>query len=446
MSLTRALLPQSFGYALYSDQLFHFEGNPIKAEIISIGTELMMGELTDTNASFIASRLPALGIDLQWVTQVGDELSMLAEALSRGLTRSDIIFTSGGLGPTQDDLTREAIARALGEEITVRDDLLVHLKAFFIEREMDMPDNNIKQATIIPSAEPITNRRGTAPGWWVERRHEDTVRTIVAMPGPPGELRGIWEEEVVPWLGRSSYTSLRGTVILTRTLKTNGLTEGGVDEMVSAYLGKENPYLGIYAKPDGIHLRIIARAANVEDAGKLISTVEQGITSAVGRYVWGYDEETPEATAGTLLAQKNLTLATMEACTGGLLASRISEAKDSTAYYKGGVVVDDSGSASGSGVSTEVIKKHGMASPEVAEAMARAAQDRFQADIGIGLTGAPGPNNVGDKPAGSVNIAIAAPQPSVHHFALRLPPRRALVKQRAVSTALIELRRILEAL
>ena len=417
----------------------------MKAEIISIGTELMMGELTDTNAAFIASRLPALGIDLQRVTQVGDDLAMLAETLSKGLTHSDIIFTSGGLGPTQDDLTREAIAKALGEEMTVREDLLSHLTAFFIEREMDMPENNIKQATIIPSAEPIPNRRGTAPGWWVERRQEETVRTIVAMPGPPGELRGIWEEEVVPWLARSSYASRLGTIILTRTLKTNGLTEGGVDEMVSAFLGKENPYLGIYAKPDGIHLRIIARAATVEEAQALIDSVEQGITSIVGQYVWGYDEETPEATAGALLAQKTLTLATMEACTGGLLASRISEVKDSTTYYRGGVVVDDSGSTGIGGVPVEVIKKHGIVSAEAAGAMARAAQEHFHTDIGIGLTGAPGPETVGGTLAGSVHIAIAAPQSSLYLFALRLPPRRALVKQRAVSTALIELRQILDA-
>ena len=418
----------------------------MKAEVISIGTELLMGELTDTNAPFIASRLPALGIELQWITQVGDDLEMLTEAFSRGMGRSDIVFASGGLGPTQDDVTREAISKVLEEDMTVREDLLDHLKAFFRERAMDMPENNIKQATIIPSAEPIPNRRGTAPGWWVERGHNEAVKTIVAMPGPPGELRGIWDEEVVPRLNQSLYSQLRGEVILTRTIKTSGLSEGGLDDMVSEYLGKDNPYLGIYAKPDGIHLRIIAKAVTEERAKGLITPVEQGIVSVVGEYVWGYDEETPEGMAGALLSQKNLSLATIECCTGGLLASRISEVHGSSTYFKGGIIVDDSGSVSVSGVPTEVIKSHGMVGREAAEAMASAARERFDADFGIGVTGVTGPGDVDGKPAGSVYIAIAAAQSPVQHFAIRLPPRRTLVKQRAVSTALVELRRILEAL
>ena len=158
----------------------------MKAEIVSIGTELLMGELTDTNASFIASRLPPLGIELQWVSQVGDNLDMLSETFARGLDRSDAIFTTGGLGPTQDDLTREAIAKCLGEEMTVEDALLEDLKGYFQGRGMDMPATNIKQATLIPSAMSIPNRRGTAPGWWVEKEG----KLIVSMPGPPAEMQG----------------------------------------------------------------------------------------------------------------------------------------------------------------------------------------------------------------------------------------------------------------
>ena len=172
------------------------------------------------------------------------------------MDRSDIIFTTGGLGPTKDDLTREAIAGSLGQEMVVQDDLLQHLKGYFRNRGWEMPATNIKQATLIPSASSIPNRRGTAPGWWVEQ----DGKIIVSMPGPPSELHDIWDEEVVPRLRRK----VRGEVILTRTIKTTGLSEGGLDEMVSQYLGGENPYLGIYAKSDGIHLRIIARAANDE--------------------------------------------------------------------------------------------------------------------------------------------------------------------------------------
>ena len=240
----------------------------MKAEIFSIGTELLMGELADTNASFIASRLPPLGIQLQWVSQIGDNLEMLVEALTRGLGRSDIIFTTGGLGPTQDDLTREAIAGALGEEMVVQDDLVENLKSFFRNRGTDMPATNLKQATLIPSAQSVPNRHGTAPGWWAEK----DGKIIVAMPGPPAEMNRIWDEEVVPRLRQR----VRGEIILTRNIKTYGVSEGGIDEMVSEYLGKENPYLGIYSKADGIHLRIIARADDEESARGLIEPVERG--------------------------------------------------------------------------------------------------------------------------------------------------------------------------
>ena len=413
----------------------------MKAEIISIGTELMMGELTDTNASFIASRLPALGIRLQWISQVGDNLDMLAEALKRGMARSDVIFTSGGLGPTQDDLTREAIATAVGEEMKVQDDLLEHLKEYFSRRGTGMPATNVKQATLIPSAQSIPNRRGTAPGWWVDKNS----RVIVAMPGPPSELQGIWEEEVVPRLRQRA----RDEVILSRNIKTSGLSEGGLDEMVSEYLGKENPYLGIYAKSDGIHLRIIARGPDEESARRLIDPVEEGLVSIVGPYIWGYDDETPEQAAGLLLAQKGLTLATMESCTGGLLASSITEEPGSARYFNGGVVVYGTEPSAWvrNGVPAAVVEAHGTVSQEAAGAMAQAARDILKSDIGIGVTGIAGPEEIEGKPVGTIHIAIATPGPgSIHHYSNRFPPRRTVIKRRTASDALIELRRLLNTL
>ena len=422
----------------------------MKAEIFSIGTELLMGEITDTNAVFLASRLPALGIQLQWVSQIGDSPEMLEDAFKRGLSRSDVIFTSGGLGPTSDDLTRESIARTLGQEMTVRDDLLANLKAWFEGRGMEMPATNIKQATLIPSSEVIPNRRGTAPGWWVE----EDGKIIVAMPGPPNELQSIWEEEVAPRLRQR----VRGEVILTRNIKTTGLSEGGLDEMVAEYLGKENPYLGIYAKADGIHLRIIARAPDEETARSLIRPVEEGLSSIVGPYIWGYDDETPEEAVGQLLMEKKLTLATMECCTGGLLASNITDSPDSDSYFKGGIVVYGDGSAVATGVPAGVIESFGLASQEAAEAMALVSRARLRADIGIGVAGMTGPDEMPCSPGGGsidpwglTHIAIALPPESpgddnLRYFPSRLPPRRSVIKRRAASTALIELRRVLNAL
>ena len=226
----------------------------MKAEILSVGTELLMGELTDLNASWIAAKLPALGIQLQWVSIVGDDLDMLAEAFTRGLERSDIIFTTGGLGPTQDDLTREGVARALGEEPTVQEEVLRDLEKYFQARGAPMPAHNIKQAHLIPSAQFIPNRNGTAPGWWAEKNGG----IIVSMPGPPGEMHPIWDEEVEPRL----QELVTEEVTITRNIKTMGLSESAIDEIISEYFGLENPYLGIYSKADGIHLRIIARAAD----------------------------------------------------------------------------------------------------------------------------------------------------------------------------------------
>ena len=423
----------------------------MKAEIVSIGTELLMGELTDTNASLIASRLPPLGIQLQWVSQVGDNLDMLADVFTRGLSRSDIIFSSGGLGPTQDDLTREAISKALGEEMVVQEEMLAHLREFFRGRGTEMPATNIKQATLIPSAQSIPNRRGTAPGWWVEPAGNDPTKIIVAMPGPPSELEGIWEEEVVPRLRQK----VRGEVILTRNIKTTGLSEGGLDEMVSQYLGKDNPYLGIYAKPDGIHLRIIARASNEEQARKLIQPVEEGLASIVGPYIWGYDDETPEEAVGLLLSQRSLTIATMETCTGGLLANSITGVPASAGYFKGGVIIYDHQSAMANHSILEgwapAIEKHGIVSKEAAGAMAQAVKGLLNADVGIGVTGVAGPDEIEGKPVGLVHIAIALPthgqeDDPVQHFTSRWPPRRTVITRRAASTALIELRRLLSAM
>ena len=224
----------------------------MKAEIFSIGSELLMGELTDTNSSWIAARLPALGVQLQWVTIVGDDQEKITGAISRGLQRSDLLITTGGLGPTRDDLTREAVAGALGETPVVQEDVVQALEEYFQSRGSVMPPTNIKQSLLIPSARFIRNRQGTAPGWWAER----DGKTVICLPGPPGEMQAIWQEEVEPCLRRL----ITDEVTLTRNIKTMGLSEGAIDEIVSEYFGRENPELGIYSKPDGIHLRIIARA------------------------------------------------------------------------------------------------------------------------------------------------------------------------------------------
>ena len=407
----------------------------MKAELLAIGTELLMGELADSNSAFIASRLPPLGIDLQWATLVGDDPNQLTSAFLRGLERSDAIFTTGGLGPTQDDLTRDCIAQALGEEIVVDPALVQRLEEIFRSRGTDMPPRNIKQAQLIPSAEAIPNLRGTAPGWWVETNG----RIIVSMPGPPVEMQDMWQAEVAPRLLQRD----RGQVIITRNIKTNGLSEALVDELISPWLGKENPYLGIYAKPDGIHLRIISRATTPDEAWAMVRPVEAGVVEAMGTHVWGFDEETPERVVGELLAAQQKTLAVMETCTGGQLASSITDVPGASAYFKGSITPYSKAAKVAAGVDAAIIERHGEVSEETAAAMAQSVRRSHAADYGMAITGVAGPTEMEGHPVGLVFVALDdGYQVQVQRH--RLPPRRVTIKRRAAAAALIELARVLK--
>ena len=408
----------------------------MKAEIVSIGTELLMGELTDTNASWIAGRLPPLGIQLQWVSIVGDDLPMLTEAFRRGMERSDIIFTTGGLGPTQDDLTREAVAAALGEAPVVQEAELENLRQWFRNRGQDMPAHNVKQAHLVPSASFITNRNGTAPGWWAEK----VGKHIVCMPGPPGENRAMWADEIDARL----KTMIDTEVTITRNIKTLGLGEASVDEIVSEYFGLENPYLGIYSKADGIHLRIIARAADEAVAREMIAPVENAIHERLAPYIWGYDDETPELSVGSALVARGMTLATMESVSGGFLANSITEAPDSIQWYRGGSVAYTTDAMIAAGVDADVLSDHGVVSQQTANAMALAAQYSTAADFGIGVTGVLGPQELEGHRPGTIHIAIAHGE-DVQEFPLRTPPRRLVIKRRSCNTALTELRKLITA-
>ena len=407
----------------------------MKAEIMGIGTELLMGELTDTNSSWIASRLPALGIELQWVSIIGDDLPRLTEAFKQGMERSDIIFTTGGLGPTQDDLTREAIAAAFGETPIIQQEVVEDLERYFAARGGPMPQHNIKQANLIPSARFVPNRNGTAPGWWAER----DGKIIICMPGPPGENQSMWEEQVEPQLAGL----IEDEVTITRNIKTMGMSEGAVDEIVSEFFGVENPYLGIYSKADGIHLRVIARAKDTATAHAMIAPVEKAIHERLGEYVWGYDDDTPEQAAGKSLMEKGLSVAVMEMCTGGALANSITDNPNSISYFKGGNVAYDGAALRSCGVPGEVMEKHGVVSQETANAMAETVRRNFNADVGIAVTGVPGPGEFEGKPLGLAYICVSNGE-KIRGMEMRLPPRRVTIKRRVPNQALIELRRLVE--
>ena len=409
----------------------------MNAEIISIGTELLMGELVDTNSAFLAAELAKLGIEVRFITKVGDDPDRLRDTIHRAFARSDITLTSGGLGPTSDDLTRETIAAVFGEEMRVQDDLLAHLKAQFANRGFPMPETNIKQATLIPSAQALPNPMGTAPGWWAERNGS----AIVAMPGPPREIQQMWANQVAPRLRERNS----GVAILTRNLKTFGISEGGLDEMLSPLFASENPLLGIYSKQDGIHLRAIATAPTQDAAAALIAPMETEIRRIIGDdAIWGEDDDTPESKAIALLQSKRLALGVMEAFTGGLLLSNLSEAESadgSQSVLAGGAVVRTDAALARQGVSPALIATHGAASPQVAEDMARAAADLFAADIGIAITPLSQAES-GASPAGASYIGVSMGNrraSTAGHY----PARRLRIRARAATHALLALARFL---
>jgi nicotinamide-nucleotide amidase len=410
----------------------------MKAEILSIGTELLMGELADTNGSWIASQLPALGIEARWISLIGDNLEMLSEAFSRGLARSDFIFSTGGLGPTADDLTREAIARAVGETPTVQPEALAELQENFRRRGVAaMPSHNIKQAHLIPSARFVPNPNGTAPGWWVEKNG----RVIVCMPGPPGETHPMWQNQVAPRLREL----VRDEVTITRNIKSLGLSEGAIDELVAEYFGHENPYLGIYSKADGIHLRVIARAPTEAAARAMITPVEAAITERLGPYIWGYDDETPEQAVGLALTQRGLTLASIESGTGGFLANSITEVPNSASYYRGGIVATNRAMLLAAGVPRAALEQHGLVSQPTATALAQTVREKLGADYGIGIAGVLGPEEQEGQPPGQIYIAIAGAKGQLKEVEMRTPRRRLVIKRRASNTALTELRKLIMA-
>lgn len=410
----------------------------MKAEILSIGTEMLFGQIVDSNSAWIASRLPSLGIDLYHISTVGDNAGRIVEAFRRGWERSDLIITTGGLGPTEDDLTRECIAETLGEELYQVPELVQALRDRFARRANPMPERNLKQATLIPSGTYLKNPRGTAPGWWVER----DGRIIVSMPGVPSEMYLMWEEQVEPRLIQRSD----GTILLSRNVKTNGIGEGQVDEMVSPLLGSPNPSIGVYAKRDGVHLRISAKAATRHEAQSMLDGMEAKVRAILGNAIWGVDDETPAQSVGDLLKERGATLAVMESCTGGLLASMITDVPGSSDYFKGGIVSYTNDVKTGSGVDPAVIAQHGAVSAETAVAMARAVRERLGADYGIGVTGVAGDEPVEGNPPGTVFIGVAARDTarSVHNTIYLT--NRPDIKERSASNALLQLRRLLVGL
>jgi nicotinamide-nucleotide amidase len=407
----------------------------MQAEILSCGTELLLGQISDTNATYLAQSLAMLGIDLYYISQVGDNQRRIVETLRRAWSRSDLIIMTGGLGPTEDDLTREAISELVGETMQIDPQLEVDLRARFTRLGMSMPERNLKQATVIPSAQSLSNPIGSAPGWFVEK----DGHLIVAMPGVPREMFRMWEEQAI--LRLRKYT---GGLIFTRTLRVYGIGESTVEERLGELIHMTNPTVATYVKSDAVDVRISAKAEGREMAEQLVADVARQVRDVLGDVIFGEGKIMLSEVVGELLKERGWTLSVMESLTGGLLASTLTDVSGSSSYFAGGLVTYATELKAQMGVPREVLEEYGVVSEETAQAMAHAVRMQLKTDVGLGITGVAGPILQEGKPAGTVYIAVEGPKGAVMGQGIVGRGERRDNKWHSTLTALNLLRKYLE--
>ena len=374
------------------------------AEIIAVGTELLLGNIVNTNARDISQALSAVGVNVFWHTVVGDNPQRLKEALDVARRRADIIITTGGLGPTYDDLTKQTICESFGKPLVLHQDILDGLKVFFEKNvHMKMPSNNLQQAELPEGCTVFDNPVGTAPGCAFEA---DGVHVLM-LPGPPFEMLTMLKGHVIPYL-----RGLSSEVIVSHDIMTFGLGESPMEELMREKMSRmENPSLATYAKPSEVRLRATAKAESVEAAEAMLSPVVKDVTDFLGDYVYGVDVASLEDVCFRLLKEKGLTFATAESCTGGRVAERMTALPGVSAVYRGGVVSYwTSVKADVLGVPADILEAHGAVSEETARAMAEGARRVTGADIAVSVTGVAGPDpDERGVAVGIVYIGLATP-------------------------------------
>lgn len=389
------------------------------AEIIGVGDELLYGETVDTNTAELAVSLQPYALEIRRTLRVADHLEALTQAVREAWQKARLVVLSGGLGPTPDDITREAIAAALGEGMEIDPQVLAWLEGLFADRGWKMPEANRKQALKIPSATWIANPRGTTPGWWVHREGKD----LVALPGPPAEWRPMWAG-LLPRLGLPAKP-YRQVVF-----KTFGLGESRIVELLGDLFRRNGPVeVGTYAKMDGV-------AVVVRGAPGPVEALAAQIRPLLGEAVWGQEGDTLPALALRLLEGRKASLATLESMTGGVLSALLTGVPGASRNYLGGLVSYSLEAKSQLPISPAVAAQHGVVSAAFAEAMAVAARSLLGATYGLSTTGVAGPEALEGQPVGSLFVGLASPE-GVRSRHFRLPgASREMIRQRAAHAAL----------
>jgi len=432
------------------------------AQVICIGNEIMLGHIANTNAQFISNKLAAIGIKTSKHLDIPDNPEVIISSIRKALSESEIVILSGGLGPTVDDLTLECIAKALNCKLIFNKKIAERIKAHFKRRNIKMPANNLRQAFIPESAMPILNNIGTAPGLIIpvsetsgNRRAGLPVlrsfseggnlayglhgKILIAFPGVPFELYPMFENTAIPYL-KKVFPS--GQIIKSRVIKITGLTESRVNEIIEDLLKiSGNVQMGIYPCPEEIHVKITVTEKNENSADLAINKIQKKIVARLRNYIFGYDNEKLEEIVGKMLSRPKKTLAIAESCTGGLLASRITDIPGSSDYFKLGLVTYSNESKNKLlDISIKTIKKYGAVSKEAASLMAKNVRMLAGADYGIGVSGILGPGGATSrKPAGLVYIALSTKAKTICKE-FRFVGTRNLIKYKSTQAALNMLR------
>ncbi len=406
----------------------------MNAAILAVGSEMLGPKRIDTNSLKLTTALEAHGVAVVRKSVVGDRLEDLVDELRHASSRSDILLITGGLGPTEDDLTREALAAAFGLRFDFDPSIIDRIESRFAARGIPMPDVNRKQGNVFRGQRMLYNERGTAPGFQLRIGAD---KQVWVFPGVPFELEGMIANHLVPWLVELSGGRARHR----RILKISGLTESGVEERLKPYYESHpGELVTILASPAGIEVHVIAEGS-VEESTMVLEQRECELRAILTERVFGIDDETLESAVGKLLLAKQATLAIAESCTGGLVASRVTDVAGSSAYFLGGAVCYTAAAkVAMAGVDPELIRAHGEVSEAVAIALADGIRQRFGSTFGIGVTGIAGPGGGSEeKPVGTVHIAVSSPS-GVEHRKLHWPAPRHLVKWFSSQSALDLLR------
>ncbi|MGN8768704.1 competence/damage-inducible protein A [Paenibacillus barengoltzii] len=415
----------------------------MKAEIIAVGTELLLGQIVNTNAQYLSQELAALGLDVYFQTVVGDNMNRLAEAVKTASGRADVLILTGGLGPTQDDLTKEALAEVLGRTLYIDPEAMANIERFFQDRGVPMTENNRRQALAIEGGTPLPNETGLAVGNAIALNG----KFYIVLPGPPKEMKPMFEHQAKPWILKHVLTS--EMPIFSRMLKFAGVGESALEtKLLDLIQAQSDPTVAPYAKEGEVTIRISTKAANEQEAAVKLDAMEREIASRLPEHLYANVDEPIEKTILDLMASRGLTLSAAESCTGGLLMEMFTALPGSSAVFTGGIVCYSNAMKEKLlNVPHDLLEGEnapGAVSSETAKVLAEQVRLTVGTDIGLSITGVAGPAHSERKPVGLVYVAIAREGADTAVFELNLKGNREIIRLRAVKSLFYQLWRVLQ--